>query len=89
MYRTQDFRDSNRNGVDDRDEKNPGGNKYENTRYSGQSRMDPGYYNYKNMMDQFFSWQPGSDDDEGRAYKYSFMGDLVSKGCDQPCYGYG
>ena len=82
MYRTQDFRDSNRNGVDDRDEKNQGGNKYENSQYQGQSRMDPGYYNYKNMMDQFFSWQPGPDDDEGRAYKYSFMGDLMSKGFD-------
>lgn len=81
--RTQDFRDSNRNGVDDRDEKNSGGNKYENTQYQGQqSRIDPGFYNYKNMMDQFFGWQPGPDDDEGRAYKYSFMGDLMSKGFD-------
>ena len=82
MYRTQDFRDSNRNGVDDRDEKNTGGSKYEGKEYQGQNRMDPGYFNYKNMMDQFFGWQPGPDDDEGRAYKYSFMGDLMSKGFD-------
>ena len=33
-------------------------------------------------MDQFFSWQPGADDDEGRAYKSAFMGDLMSKGFD-------
>ena len=41
MYRTQDFRDSNRNGVDDRDEKNQGGNKYENSQYQGQSSNGP------------------------------------------------
>lgn len=80
FYRTQDFRDSNRNGTDDRDEST--NNKYSTDRYQGQSRIDPGFYNYKNMMDQFFSWQPGADDDEGRAYKYSFMGDLMSKGFD-------
>ena len=78
-YRTQDFRDANRNGTDDRDDRS---NRYSREQYQGQTRIDPGFFNYKNMMDQFFSWQPGADDAEGRAYKSAFMGDLMSKGFD-------
>ena len=63
---------------------NPDKDKYEDAKVkktgSVETRPDPGYFNYKNMMDQFFSWQPDKDDDEGRAYKYSMMGDWMTDG---------
>lgn len=43
------------------------------------TRIDPGFFNYKQMMDSFFNFQPDKDDDEGRALKYSYMGNILNK----------
>jgi len=45
-----------------------------------QPQYDPGYMNFQGMMDQFFGFQPKSGDDEGRALKYSFLGNVLNKG---------
>ena len=45
-----------------------------------QPQTDPGYMNFQNMMNQFFSFQPEKGDDEGRALKYSFLGNILNKG---------
>ena len=43
------------------------------------TRIDPGFFNYKQMMDSFFNFQPDKDDDEGRALKYSYMGNILNR----------
>ena len=45
-----------------------------------QPQVDPGYMNFQNMMNQFFTFQPEKGDDEGRALKYSFLGKVLNKG---------
>ena len=42
--------------------------------------VDPGYMDYQRMMNEFFSFQPEKGDDEGRALKYSFLGNVLNKG---------
>ena len=44
------------------------------------SPYNPGYMNYQGMMNQFFGFQPKEGDDEGRALKYAFMGNILNKG---------
>lgn len=71
MVRTQEFRDSNNNGIDDRDE---GG--------SQSGSIDKGMFNFQGVMDTFYAYQPGADDSEGRGIKNSFMANMVQSGFD-------
>lgn len=120
---TMDFKDSDRDGVDDRMQRGPGqpagkvgqdyspeklppgsstkmvpfegpgqgqpfktnpnqksvGRKYNPTSEAEQQQMQNGYIGFGDIMQQFFNWSPGSQDDEGRSMKNAMMGDWMSK----------
>ena len=44
--------------------------------------IDKGMFNFQGVMDQFYGYQPGEDDSEGRAQKNAFMGNMVQTGFD-------
>ena len=72
-YRTQDFRDANKNGVDDRDEKS-------NEKKQG---VQQGVANNQSFFQSMFSgiagYEPDKNDDEGRAMKNALGYNMVSK----------
>lgn len=89
--RTAEFRDINKNGIDDRDEE--AGQSRSGTRTSGgssggggsQSDLSDtgrGFSAFQDMMDQFFSYKPKADDDLGRDLKLGFAVDQVGKRFD-------
>ena len=51
----------------------------QNPRTDGQSSgaVDTGIFNVKSIMDQFYNWNPGENDDEGRAIKNTTAADMV------------
>ena len=44
--------------------------------------IDKGMFNFQGVMDQFYGYQPGADDAEGRSQKNAFMGNMVQTGFD-------
>lgn len=44
--------------------------------------IDKGMFNFQGVMDEFYGYQPGADDAEGRAQKNAFMGNMVQTGFD-------
>lgn len=44
--------------------------------------IDKGMFNFQGVMDQFYGYQPGEGDSEGRAQKNSFMANMVQSGFD-------
>tara|TARA_R110002050_G_scaffold141587_1_gene266769 strand:- start:1022 stop:1804 length:783 start_codon:yes stop_codon:yes gene_type:complete len=44
--------------------------------------IDKGMFNFQGVMDQFYGYQPGADDSEGRSQKNSFMANMVQSGFD-------
>ena len=44
---------------------------------------DPGLFNFQQIMDDFYGYSPGEDDDEGRALKRGFQADIIKKASDQ------
>ena len=44
--------------------------------------IDKGMFNFQGVMDQFYGYQPGEDDSEGRAQKNAFMSNMVQTGFD-------
>lgn len=44
--------------------------------------IDKGMFNFQGIMDEFYGWKPGADDDAGRAQKNSFMANMVQSGFD-------
>ena len=65
---------------------NPGGgtNKSEGGQGEGEQTgvKDPGSYNFQQIMDDFYKYEPNEDDAEGRSYKLGLAGDMISKGFD-------
>ncbi len=45
--------------------------------------IDKGMFNFQGVMDQFYGYQPGEGDSEGRAIKNSFMSNMIQSGFDQ------
>ena len=44
--------------------------------------IDKGMFNFQGIMDDFYGFQPGEDDSEGRAMKNSFQANMVQSGFD-------
>ena len=44
---------------------------------------NPGLFNFQSIMDDFYGFSPGEDDDEGRALKRGFQSDMIKKAADQ------
>ena len=44
--------------------------------------IDKGMFNFQNVMNSFYNYQPGDGDSEGRAMKNSFMANMVQSGFD-------
>jgi hypothetical protein len=44
--------------------------------------IDKGMFNFQGIMDQFYGYQPGKDDSEGRAIKNSFQANMIQSGFD-------
>ncbi len=44
--------------------------------------IDKGMFNFQGVMDQFYGYQPGEDDAEGRAQKNAYMSNMVQTGFD-------
>ena len=44
--------------------------------------IDKGMFNFQGIMDEFYNWKPGADDDTGREQKNSFMSNMVQSGFD-------
>ena len=44
--------------------------------------IDKGMFNFQGVMDQFYGYQPGEDDSEGRAQKNAFMSNMIQTGFD-------
>jgi len=44
--------------------------------------IDKGMFNFQGVMDEFYGYQPGEDDSEGRAQKNSFQANMVQSGFD-------
>ena len=44
--------------------------------------IDKGMFNFQGVMDQFYGYEPGEGDSEGRAQKNSFMANMVQSGFD-------
>ena len=44
--------------------------------------IDKGMFSFQGVMDQFYGYQPGEDDSEGRAQKSSFAANMVQSGFD-------
>ena len=44
--------------------------------------IDKGMFNFQSVMDQFYNWKPGEDDDTGREQKNSFMTNMIQSGFD-------
>jgi len=94
--RTADFRDINKNGIDDRDE---GGESQEgastkpedsssNTEDSSSSpqkdvqQTSQGLNTFQQMMEKFMGTAQSPDDNLGRDIKFGLMGDFIGKGFD-------
>jgi len=46
------------------------------------STTDNGFFGYQKVMDDFYGYKPGEDDDEGRAIKRNFQANMVQSGFD-------
>ena len=46
------------------------------------SRSYGGMYNYSQIMNDFYNYQPGADDTEGRMQKNAFQGNFLQSGLD-------
>ena len=46
------------------------------------SRSYGGMYNYSQIMNDFYNYQPGADDTEGRMQKNAFQGNFIQSGLD-------
>tara|TARA_R100000406_G_scaffold93469_1_gene83731 strand:- start:123 stop:779 length:657 start_codon:yes stop_codon:yes gene_type:complete len=82
MARTADFRDINKNGIDDRDE---GGEAQEGASTKPQESVEQtskGLNMFGQMMEKFFGTSQSPDDNLGRDIKYGLMGDFIGKGFD-------
>jgi len=44
--------------------------------------IDKGMFNFQGVMDEFYGYQPGEDDSEGRAQKNSFQANMIQSGFD-------
>ena len=44
--------------------------------------IDKGMFNFQDVMSKFYNYQPGADDDQGRAVKQSFMSNMIQSGFD-------
>ena len=44
--------------------------------------IDKGMFNFQGVMDQFYGYQPGEGDSEGRAQKNSFQANMIQSGFD-------
>jgi hypothetical protein len=44
--------------------------------------IDRGMFNYQDVMNKFYNYEPGEDDSEGRSIKNSFMANMVQSGYD-------
>jgi hypothetical protein len=44
--------------------------------------IDKGMFNFQGIMDDFYGYEPGEDDSEGRAQKNSFQANMVQSGFD-------
>ena len=76
-FRTADFQDNNNNGMDDRDERS---NRQQSPQYQEDSNnLYRGNMNFDSIMSGIYGYQPGEDDDEGRAIKNAFGYDMASK----------
>lgn len=91
--RTMDFRDINKNGIDDRDEGDeakddaPTSNKSEDrnetpTPEQSINKTSQGLNMFQQMMDKFMGTAQDKDDSLGRDIKYGLMGDIIGKGFD-------
>ena len=45
--------------------------------------FNQGNFGFNQVMDEFYNYQPGEDDDEGRAIKRNFQANMVQSGFDQ------
>ena len=91
--RTMEFRDINKNGIDDRDE---GGEAREDAPTSNESdnqkdtstpeesinKTSQGMNMFQQMMDKFMGTSQDKDDNLGRDIKYGLVGDFIGKGFD-------
>ena len=71
--RTQDFRDANNNGVDDRDEKS------DEKKQGIQQGVDNNSSFFQSMFQGVANYEPDKNDDEGRAMKNALGYNMVSK----------
>ena len=44
--------------------------------------IDKGMFNFQGIMDEFYGWKPGADDDAGREQKNTFMANMIQSGFD-------
>jgi hypothetical protein len=44
--------------------------------------IDKGMFNFQGVMNQFYGYQPGKDDTEGRAIKNNFQANMIQSGFD-------
>lgn len=44
--------------------------------------IDKGMFNFQGIMDEFYNWKPGADDEAGQATKNSFMSNMIQSGFD-------
>ena len=44
---------------------------------------NPGLFNFQEIMDDFYGFEPEGEDDEGRALKRGFQSDMIKKAADQ------
>jgi len=94
--RTADFRDINKNGIDDRDEGSesqegaatkPEGSSSNTEDNSSNPQQDvqktyEGMNTFQQMMEKFMGTAQSPDDNLGRDIKYGLMGDFIGKGFD-------
>lgn len=77
--RTADFQDANKNGVDDRDEKNNEKQQGDQQQGGQDNPIYPGYINMQNILRGIGSYEPDKNDDEGRAMKNALSYNMFSK----------
>jgi hypothetical protein len=93
MARTADFRDINKNGIDDRDEGDEAREDAPTSNESGDQKETPtpeqsinktgqGLNMFQQIMDKFMGTSQDKDDNLGRDIKYGLVGDFIGKGFD-------
>ena len=81
MARTHEFRDINKNGIDDRDE-NSESKEGAQTGSQGVNQIKQGRSFYQNMMDQIMGRSEDPNDTLGRDLKMGFAYNFLGKGLD-------